>query len=307
MIKVAFLGTPLIGAAALQSLLNHKNISVEVVITTRDKAVGRSHSVLQESPVGKLAEKNNLKIIKTDSINKDIYLLKEFEFDYILTCAFGQFLSDDILALPKYKPLNIHGSLLPKGRGGAPLHWAIINGEKKTGISIMEMVSTMDAGDYYSQYEIDITDEETVDSLFDKMSKLILRESANGLIEVHNGKKSIKQIEDNITFSMNIKSEDSEINWNKGNIEVRNQIRGLNSKPGAWTMFNGKRIKIYESFIYNLNVIKEPGYIKIIDDNYLIVQTKNGWLRINNLNFEGIGNKEIKNLLIYFKDGHKFI
>ncbi len=122
MIKVAFLGTPSIGAASLQSLINYERIEVVVVVTTEDKAVGRSHSELKPSPVAKLAEENGLNIIKTNSINNDIDQLKAYEFDYMLTCAFGQFLSSEVLALPKKKALNIHGSLLPEGRGGAPLH-----------------------------------------------------------------------------------------------------------------------------------------------------------------------------------------
>jgi len=122
MIKIAFLGTPKIGARALESLIDNKEIEVTVVVTVPDKAIGRSHSVLQSSPVARVAKEHNIQTIKTNSINKDFEKLKLFNFDYLVTCAFGQILSMDILKTPNKKAINIHGSLLPEGRGGAPIH-----------------------------------------------------------------------------------------------------------------------------------------------------------------------------------------
>jgi len=122
-IKVVFLGNPNISVNALKSLHQNESIDVVSVVTYEDKAIGRSHSNLKPTPVAQYAEDNNINIIKTNSINTDVNKLKELgEFDYLLTCAFGQFLNDEVLATPSKKALNVHASLLPKGRGGAPIH-----------------------------------------------------------------------------------------------------------------------------------------------------------------------------------------
>ncbi len=302
MINVAFFGTPSIGASALHSLINNEKINVVVVITTEDKPIGRSHSNLQPSPVANLANEHDIPTIKTNSINNDIEKLKKFKFDYIVTCAFGQFLSNEVLELPIKKALNVHGSLLPEGRGGAPLHWAIIKGKNKTGISIMEMVSEMDAGNYYSQYEMKISHTDTVDDLFEKMSNLILDKTAEGVIEVDNGKESIPQDESLVTFWMNIKKTDSRINFNQYNLDVHNQIRGLTSKPGAWTKLNGKIVKIHSSKIHGKMITKgDYGTIILVDDNGLLVDTANGAILINELTIEGSKRQKITS-----KDKHLF-
>ncbi len=299
MIKIAFLGTPNIGASALNSLINNDQIEVVVSVTIPDKAIGRSHSKLQPSPVAIMSEENNIPVIKTNSINKDIDKLKQYKFDYLLTCAFGQFLSDDVLALPNKKALNVHGSLLPDGRGGAPLHWAIINGKEATGISIMEMVSEMDAGDYYSQYEIKIDDEDNVDILFDKMSNLIFEKTAEAIIEIDNGKESTKQDENKVTFWMNVKKDDAKINWeNKDSKEVYNHIRGLDSKPGAWTTYEGKVVKIHKAIIWKeSNACYRPGIITYIGKEGITVQTKQGKIVIKELTLEGSKRNTVENII----------
>lgn len=302
MIKVAFLGTPYIGAAALKSLLDNNEIKVTVVVTTEDKAVGRSHSVLKPTPVAEMAESYGIDIIKTNSINKDIDKLKKYEFDYILTCAFGQFLSDDVLSLPKKKSLNIHGSLLPEGRGGAPLHWAIINGKKKTGISIMEMVSKMDAGDYFSQYEIEINDNDTVDDLFKNMSNLILSKSAVGLLEVDNGAKPISQDEDKVTFWMNVKKEDAKIEFENSSITIHNKIRGLTSKPGAWALMEDNVVKINGSKLTNIKSVGEPGTIFNIDDEGAYVSTSDDAIILKEMTVSGS-----KKTIFNKNDGRQFL
>ncbi len=287
MIKVAFLGTPYIGAAALKSLLDEDSIEVVVVVTTEDKAVGRSHSTLQQSPVADMAERYELPIIKTNSINNDIGILKEFEFDYMLTCAFGQFLSDEVLALPKKKALNVHGSLLPEGRGGAPLHWAIIEGKKKTGISIMEMVSKMDAGDYYSQYELEIGDNDNTEDLFKSMSNLILEKTAQGIIEIESGKEPTKQDESKVTFWMNVKRNDAKIDFNNNSIDIHNRIRGVTPNPGAWSNIGDKVVKMAVSSISEETSTAEPGTIFKIDDLGAHISTKDKNIIIKEMTLEG--------------------
>lgn len=295
MIKVVFLGTPSIGASALQSLINNEQIEVVAVVTTVDKVVGRSHSTLKPTPVATLAEENNIKVIKTNSINKSVDELRAVgDFDFLLTCAFGQFLSDEVLSLPKIKALNVHGSLLPEGRGGAPLHWAVINGRRKTGISIMEMVSKMDAGDYYSQYEMTISLNDTVDDVFKNMSELILDKTAEGVIEVYNGKSPTKQDESKVTFWMNVSREDAKINFSQMNIDVHNQIRGLTSHPGAWTTLDGKVVKIHNAKPYGKIMLQgnDGEVVKVLDEG-LLVNCKGSGLLVTELTVEGKKRKVI--------------
>ena len=299
MIKVAFLGTPKIGARALESLIENTKIEVVVVVTVPDKAVGRSHSVLQSSPVARIAKEHNIQTIKTNSINKDFLKLKLFDFDYLLTCAFGQILSRDVLSLPGRKALNVHGSLLPEGRGGAPLHWAIINGKRETGISIMEMVEEMDAGNFYFQYKMDITDNDTVSALFDKMGDLIYEKTAMSLLEIQNGKDFTKQDESKVTFWKNIKKEDAKIDFNKPMKEVYNFIRGLEKIPGARTTLNGKVVKIHKTtLLQNVDdTSRDPGTITNISDEGISVQTKKGIINISELTFEGGKRSKVSELV----------
>lgn len=287
MIKVAFLGTPYIGSAALKSLIDNDKTEVVVAVTTEDKAIGRSHSELRQTPVAELAQRYDIPVIKTNSINNDIDKLKEYEFDYMLTCAFGQFLSDEVLALPKKKALNIHGSLLPEGRGGAPLHWAIINGKKKTGISIMEMVSKMDAGDYYSQYELEIGENDTTDDLFQNMSNLVVEKAAIGVIEVEEGKQPTKQSEEEITFWMNLSKEDAKIDFDLDAKSIHDRIRGTTSNPGAWATIDDKRVKIVGSSISTETSDELPGMIVKIDDSGAHISTTTTNLKVKEMTLEG--------------------
>lgn len=288
MIKIAFFGTPNIGASALKSLLNSSQIEVVVVVTNIDKPIGRSHSKFEQSEVAKIATKNGLDIIKTSSINKEIDKLRKFEFDYIVTCAFGQFLSNDILNLPKKKSLNIHGSLLPEGRGGAPIHWSIIKGKKETGISIMEMVSKMDAGNYFLQYKINIDEDETTDDLFKKMENLIFQKTASAIIEINKGIKSIVQNEDEVSFWLNIKKDDAKIDFNFSIIDIHNKIRGLYSKPGAWANLDNKIVKINSAKKTNFKCKdNRPGLICDVTDNGLIVATKDFYIYITSITISG--------------------
>lgn len=287
MLKIIFLGTPNIGASALKSLLNSDKLDVVAVVTGNDKPTGRSHSALQESPVASLGHKYGLNVVKTDSINRDIGKIANLGADYLLTCAFGQFLSDEVLNVPNKKALNVHGSLLPEGRGGAPLHWAIINGKKETGFSMMEMVSKMDAGDYYSQSIINIREDDTVDDLFDNMSQLIEEEVADSLIEIDNGLKPIKQDESKVTFWMNVKKEDSKVSFDREGQIVYNHIRGLTSKPGAWANIDDKVIKFNKTRLASETSDTTPGTIYKIDNGGMYISTKDNSIIVKEYTISG--------------------
>ena len=312
-IKIAFLGTPNIGTSALKSFLNNKRFQVVVVVTVEDKPIGRSHSQFMPSAVAKLSQINNLDIIKTNSINKDIDKLKKYDFDYLITCAFGQFLSDEVLALAKIKSLNIHASLLPEGRGGAPIHWAIINDKKETGISFMEMVAKMDAGDFYIQDRINISENDTYDSLYEKLSKVIYELSAKNLIKINDEEiVPISQDETQVTYWLNIKNEDRIIDWNDKSENIIKKIRGLFSKPCAVTNVNNLNIKLLDASLVksDINLKSKNGEIINITKEGIFVKTKDGIIVLKKIIIPGKKAtyiKEIINGSIPFEIGDFFL
>ncbi len=311
--KVIFLGNSEISVNALKALTISNDIDVVGVVTNNDKKVGRNHNKLISSPVAQFAENNNLFLIKTDSINKDISLIKDIECDYIITCSFGSYLSSSVLGLPKIQPLNIHTSLLPKGRGGAPIHWSIIRGEKETGYSVMEMVDEMDAGDYYIQTKIDILKEDTYDSMYEKLSKLIEKNLANQLLSIHNNQfDRIPQKKEDVTFSLNIKKENQIVNFNDTSINIFNKIRGLNSKPGSIAIVNDIELKIWDSKILeNIDIDGkyEIGQIVKINKEGIMLKTKDYFIWINEITIPGKKKQKVEQMLngkLPFKEGDVF-
>ena len=246
-LRVVFMGTPTFSVPVLEALI--KNYKVKAVVTQPDKQVGRSGK-LAKPPIKEIAEKNNILVIQLENIKQQYTEIIDLEPDLIVTCAYGQILPKELLDYPKYGCINVHASLLPKLRGGAPIHRAIINGDSKTGITIMYMAEGMDSGDIITQKEIEISDTETASTLHDKLSKLgseLLIETLPSILEGTN--ERIKQEDSLVTFAPIIKKEDEKIDFHKSSKVVYNQIRGLNSFPGAYFILNGKRFKVWESII----------------------------------------------------------
>ncbi len=296
-IKIAFLGTPLISTYALKSILHSNDFEVVVVVTNTDQRVGRSHSTLEESDVAKLAKEKNIPVIKTDNINKDIDKLKQYHFDILLTCAFVQFLNEQVLKLPNFRSLNVHASLLPKGRGGAPIHWSIVKGEHETGVSLMEMVKEMDAGEYYHQDKVSISNEETYDSLYIKLSHLIEQTTAKNVLEVFKGKVGIKQDESKVSKWFNVTNEDALIDWNTTSKDIDLKIRGLYSKPIAYAKYNDKNIKICKGKIIDVKSIEKPGKIIKINKEGILVATADKNYLIERLIIPGKKELHVKELI----------
>lgn len=268
MLRVIFMGTPLIGKYALEALLELKDdIEVVGVVCQPDREFNRKKEVVY-SKVKELALEKNLRIFQPEKISlikDDLLALKP---DLLVTCAFGQFIPNDILAIPKYKPINLHASLLPKLRGGAPIHWAIINGEKKTGISLMEMVKKMDAGPYFVQYECDITNTDTMSSLYDKLCLLVKKVIHKELLKaIAADAKWIEQDEALATFGYNVKKEDCFIDFNEPVFKVDCLIRGLYNKPLAIWTFDGLNIKVHEAQITDNVAHQSPGEIVKVSKN----------------------------------------
>lgn len=284
-LRVVFMGTPDFSVPVFQGLIDYCNVIG--VVTQPDKEVGR-HKEIIYSPIKKVALENNIKIIQPQKIRVDYQEIIELKPDIIITCAYGQIIPKEILDYPKYKCINVHASLLPKYRGGAPIHRAILNGDKETGITIMYMAPGMDDGDIISQKVIEIGDEETVGSLHDRLSILgkdLLLETLPSIIDGTN--KRIKQDESKVTFAKIITKEDELLDFSFSAEDIHNKIRGLNPFPGAYTIFDNKRMKIYKSKIVNETSSKEPGTIIKVEKDFFIVQTKDKELAIEELKLEG--------------------
>ena len=230
-IKVVFMGTPDFAVPILEGLI--ENYDVIGVVSQPDKRVGRKQELVN-TPIKEVALKHNIKVFQPVKIREEYEEIINLGADIIVTCAYGQIIPKAILDAPRLGCINVHGSLLPKLRGGAPIHWAIINGEKKTGMTIMYMDVKMDSGDIISSRETEITDSDNLESLYDRMSLIgrdLLLDTLPSIIEGTN--ERIKQNEDEVTFGFNIKREEEHIDFNKTSREVFNLIRGLSPIPGA--------------------------------------------------------------------------
>ena len=248
MTSIIFLGTPKFAVPILEAL-SENDYEIKAVVTQPDKKVGRKQKVT-ETPVKLLAKKLNLPVFQPEHLGKSAELtdLIKMHADLIITAAYGQFLPSKFLQSAKIAAVNVHGSLLPKYRGGAPIQYALINGDKQTGVTIMEMVKQMDAGDIYSQKTIDIQKEDNAGTLFEKLSLLgrdLLLQTLPQIIA--NPQKKTAQDQNKVVFSPNISKKQEQIKLNMTATEANNLIRGLNPDPGAYLLIDGKRFKIWQA------------------------------------------------------------
>lgn len=246
-LKILYMGTPEFSATVLKGLVS--NYKVRAIVTQPDRKVGREGKVLF-SPVKQIGIDNTILVLQPERV-MDIYEdLRDMELDLIITCAYGNILPPAILELPRLGCINVHASLLPKLRGGAPIHRAILNGYSKTGITIMYMSKGMDEGDIISQREIPIDLLDTAESLHDKLSVLGRDLLIETLPSIINGTNSRTPQDDSLaTYGYVIKREDEKLDFSRSKRQVYNKIRGLNSWPGAYTLVDGSILKVWESRI----------------------------------------------------------
>lgn len=245
-LKIVYMGTPEFSAIVLEGLLS--KYKVRAVVSQPDRPVGRNGEV-KFTPVKEVADKHTILVIQPEKIKNRYEEVLAFQPDLIITCAYGQIIPDEILKAPRLGCINVHASLLPKLRGGAPIHRAILNGYTKTGITIMYMSSQMDAGDIISQKEIEITYEDTAETLHDKLAVLgrdLLLETLPSIIDGTNTR--IKQDESKVTYGFNIKREDELLDFSKTKREVYNKVRGLNSWPGSYCIYDNKILKVWKCY-----------------------------------------------------------
>ena len=294
-IKIIFMGTPSFAVPILEELISKYNVIM--VVSQPDKEKDRKGNIIY-SPCKELAIKNNIEVYQPIKIREEYQYILDKRPDIIITAAYGQIIPSEILDYPKYGCINDHGSLLPKLRGGAPIHHAIINGDKEAGVTIMYMDKRMDSGDVISQRSINIDDNMVLDDLYYKLSILGRDLLIDTLPSILNGTNNrIKQKEEEVTYGLNITKEEELINFNDSVSNVHNKIRGLSSIPGAYAILNNKRMKIYLSEKTN-NISKEkPGTITDINKNGIVVSTKDYYIILKNIKLEGKNRCDVKDFI----------
>ena len=305
--KVIFIGTPVFAVPVLQALI--ENANVIAVVSQPNKEVGRK-KVVVDTPIATIAKDNNILLMQPVKIKEITNEIKKLNPDMIVTCAYGQIIPEDILNITEYGCINVHGSLLPKLRGGAPIQRAIINGEEKTGITIMYMDKGMDTGDMISKKEIEIEEEDNEETLSNKMSSLGAKLLIDTLPSIFDGTNKRESQDDTLaTLAPIIKKEDELLDFNKTSREVYNQIRGLSPVPGAYFIMDNKRIKVYNSYIGEgkgkkpstiSNIYKDGFAIATIDSEIVITELQvegkkrmDGKSYLNGLNKDNMLNKRI--------------
>ena len=269
--KIVFMGTPDFAVNVLQGLID--NYDVVGVVSQPDKRIGR-HQVLTNTPVKELALKYDIPVFQPIRIREDYEDILNLNPDLIVTCAYGQIIPKAILDYPRLGCINVHASLLPKLRGGAPIHKAIIDDYGTTGVTIMYMDVKMDSGDIISQREVKILDSDNLESLHDKLSEVgtsLLLDTLPSIIDGSNSRT--KQDEDEVTYAYNIKIEEEHIDFSKTSREVFNLIRGLCPVPSSNAILDEKEMKIYKSIISSKNYNGEYGEIVDITKEGIVVKT----------------------------------
>ena len=301
MLKIIFMGTADFGGPVLEKLADSKENKI-VVVTQPDRPQGRGRKILP-TPIKKTALDKGLELFQPENINdgESIKRIKEFNPDIILVVAYGQILSSYILNIPKMGCINIHGSLLPKYRGAAPINRAIINGEKETGITFMFMKEKVDAGEIIFQEKIDILADETCGELYYRLSDLSVKALPKLLEKIKNGKiERIPQDINMVTFARKMNKEDGKIVWSDKGEKVYNLIRGTIPYPGAFTYYQGRKLKItrvrflndYQGEADTGLVFPKPGrVIKTEKDAILISTGDKGIIKI--LRLIPAGSKEL--------------
>ena len=286
-VRTIFMGTPVFACAILKQLYQEEALDIIALVSQPDRKVGRRQE-LQVTPTKMLALKHNTLVLQPESLKKESSLVLELQPDLIITCAYGQMIPDDVLACAKLGAFNVHASLLPKLRGGAPIHKAIMFGENTTGITIMEMVKKMDAGNMISQAEIEILDSYTMGDLHDALMPLgakLLHDTLPSLIA-----SSYEATEQNVTlvtYAWNVSKEEEKVDFTKSYQEVYNKMRSLIPSPVSYGILEGKKIKFWKVSKTELVTSAVSGTITGFDQNSLSLAVDGRILFIELLQLEG--------------------
>ncbi len=287
--RILFLGTPDFAVEALKKILATRH-EVVGVVTQPDRK--RNRGEISFSPVKECAIENNIKVYQYESIRKEgVEDIKAINPDIMVTCAFGQIISQEILDIPKYGVVNIHASLLPKYRGSSPIQWCLIKGEKKTGITIMRTALAVDSGDILLQKEIDILPDENAGELFDRLAVLGGEAIVEALEIIDSGKaKYVPQDESKATHYPMIKKEDGHIDWSQSNIDIFNKMRGFTPWPSVYSFLDKKLFKILKcKIVDNDEMAKDLSQGEVLVENHrkAFVGCKSGAIELLEVQLEG--------------------
>lgn len=290
--KIVFMGTPKFSATILQALIDAGH-EITAVITQPDKPKGRGKA-LSISEVKELALEKELPVYQPERIKNSDWVkkLKELPCDVFVVAAYGQILSQEILDIPRYGSINVHGSLLPKYRGASPIQRAIANGEKTTGVTVMQMDKGMDTGDIILEKEFDILDDDTEDSVYDKMAEYGSKALLKVLTDIENGSVTrTPQDETLATYAPPLKKEEGAIDFNKSAFNIDCLVRGFKNWPTAYTYIDGKLLKVFETRVIaelpsDVEFTNVPGSA-VVTKNNLYAVTGEGFIELTEVCPEG--------------------
>ena len=298
--RILYMGTPLMSAQVLESLIKD-GYNVVAVIAQEDKPQGRK-AILQKVPVKVVAEQYNIPVFQPHRIRKEFDFVKEINPDLIITMAYGQIVPQGLLDIPRLGCLNIHGSILPKYRGAAPIQRAIINGDTKTGVTLMEMIDKMDAGKMFAFEECEIAPEDNYSHLCDKIVQCGIDVLKNNLDKYIEGKLSgVEQNENEVTFADKITPEDEKLDLSKSCKSFIDWIRGLSNEPGGFILINGLKLKIFKAHQIASIPNPESGILHV--GKRVSLSLNDGDIELDELQLEGKKRMDGKS----FANGNKLL
>jgi methionyl-tRNA formyltransferase len=297
--RIVFFGTPSFALPTLRILVEGRD-QVIAVVTQPDREKGRGRKVVI-SPVKELGLQHGLNILQPEKAKEEAFqeAMKILNPDLFVVAAYGQILPKSVLSIPKFGAVNVHASLLPQYRGAAPIAWAILNGEKVTGVTTMMMDEGMDTGDILLQAEILIGPEETCERLHDRLASSGAQLLSETLEKMKAGEiRPIPQDHSKATYAPPLKKEDGYIDWKKGAREIDRQIRAFNPWPGAFTKWNDQLLKIFKGEIKEGTLAGKPGAVVWIGSDFIEVETGKGLLRIQEVQLEGRKRMNLRDFLL---------
>lgn len=291
--KILFMGTPDIAVSMLKQILAD-GYDVIGVVTQPDKKAGRKQE-LKMSEVKQCALQHNIPVYQPVRIKDDYKDLMMLGADLIVTCAYGQFIPSELLEAPTYGSINVHASLLPKLRGGAPIHKAIIYGEKETGMSIMRMVKAMDAGAVMAQCKVRIEETDTAGSLYDKLAEAGAKLLSESIVKIKEGKAVfVEQQEEKATFAYTISKEEEFVSFDRDISKVYDHIRGLIPFPVGHGIINNKKVKFHKVRKVEKAIYSKPGEVLGLLDGGFAIAAVNGYVLIDEIQMEGKAKTDAK-------------
>lgn len=284
--RILYLGTPDISAHVLEGLIT-AGYQIVGVVAQPDQPLGRK-KIIEPVPTKKVALKYNIPVFQPQKIRNDYEFVKELQIDLIICFSYGQIIPQGLLDIPPLGSINLHGSLLPKYRGASPMQAALINRDKETGITLMEMIDKMDAGKMYAKEVVPILANDNYTSLSKKMGEAALRLILRSLpLYLENKLPGVKQDEELVTFTRLLKAEDEHLNLELSKEEIVGWILALSDEPGAYLIFNNEKLKIYDAKIVSEEVLGDVGEIVKANKNGVYLQCKNGLVSLTKLQKPG--------------------